>query len=673
MADLSSESRQGGDTTSSVKRSTITSSKDHTNTIPEQDNTNRGTAELSEPSPHSAGLTKSIRTGCVAERILQLQAKLSPKKDDLHTSPTSYKSPASPTAGALSRYSISKHLLTPRSIPLPETPARLEADIGQLGKGLRLAQRRTSLITRPNTSGDLDVDPITAGGINEPEEAEKYDTRTEQSQDTGNHLQHKDNTSLRKDLNSQHSHDDLQSSPAMMKDGEGIVVEEMSSSSPLPLRRYRRPPIMDAWSTNTEDSSRIPHCMQHATTVMNTPRLDLDRPQEVRRKSSGTSPGSAYSKILPFILSPSVTSYIPRRQSSTNELNEEVSPARLRKVDSMKITEPVTPGSPRLSPSPRQRDQRSLRRRTFHSKSEDTLRKDLDEIDTKGQDLPLASSTMALEDVFTNPAGAAKPYHPEQPQIAGNNALASPKSLHDIQNPSYIPSVMPRRMGSRQMLQTRHQRSISALNVQKQRSTGLAANLGTKSLVKPIPTDSIAPEPEKNVNMGGSNNPAGTDSFATYDYRPLQRATSPIADQRTYIKGFHQSEEDKAVQMQHSRDLATGMSTGDGPSSNYGCDNYATSRRKFASIVGSSSPCTSTSKIPRPISSSESELGTIRILSARIENTLPARYNPEKTERELKVVLTINQGIQDVIKIEVHPSTKPPGLHDDHNKENRME
>lgn len=645
----------------------MASFKDDTNTGPEQIDVDARQTELSKTDSQLTSLTTSIRTGCVAERILQLQAKLTPKKDDLHTSPAFHKSPCSPLASALAKYSVSKHLLTPRSIPLPETPSKSIANHNPSSRLLGVAQKWTSTIASPSKSGDLEVNTSATIGADESQGIERFECETERDQSNGSRLYHKGSKSLQGQLINQGIHGDPQSLPIVMPEEQVISAEYLSSDSPSCNQRFAIAPIMDTCYAKPEDSSQMPRLFKH-NAATKSPGIDLNRPSEVKRKSSATSPESAYSKILPFILSPSVNSYVPRRQGPNYDLDQEVSPARLRKMDSIEIIGPITPGSPRLSPSPRQRDQRSLRRRTFNSISEDTLRKGTDEIDSAGQGLCLVSSTMTLEDVFTTPACTAELYHPEHPQIAGNNTLASPKSLHDIHNPSYVPSVMPRRVGSRQVLQSRHQRSISALNVQKQRPTILAANSGTDGLAKSPLINDTAPEPEKSVYMETINNTADTDNYATYDYRPIQRAPSPTTDQRVPIEEPQLSEGEKTVQMQQSRNLAIEISTGDGPSGDYGGHYHGHTRYKSISVTGISSPRTSKSKIPRPSSSDDN--GTIRILPARNDNTLPIQYTSKRSERELKVVLTINQGVQDVIKIEVHPYEMS---HNSHNKENRME
>ena len=648
----------------------MASSEDSTNTTSEQHDTDARIDDISKTDSHAISRTASIRTGCVAERILQLQAKLSPKRDDLNTSPTTNKSPASPTASVLARYSVSKHLLTPRSIPLPETPAKLEMKHIHAIKTPSLAQKWTSKIASPSKVGELDATTSATTSINESEDAKRSGSESEKGQTIGKHLYNQEIHGQHEELYDRNSNQHLQSSLPITPIGEGILAEGIPSGSPSSLRKNSRLPAIDTQYNKAEDPSSTLRRFKYDV-AMKSPGSNLAGTHEVRRKSLGTSPGSAYSKILPFILSPSVTSYIPKRQSQNDDLGEEVSPARLGKMDSTEFTVPVTPGSPSLSPSPRQRDQRSLRRRTFYSKSEDMLQKDTDEADNEKQDLPLASSTMALEDVFTNPARPATPYHPDNPQVAGNETLTSPPSLHDIHNPSYIPSVMPRRMGPRPMLQNRHERSISALNVQKQRLNTLATKQATDNPAKLMQTNDLVPEPKKDANLETISKTAIRDNHDSYDYSPLQRASTPRVDQRASIEEAHLAKDDKPVQAQEPQDLTTYILTGDGPSSSYGSDYYTTSRRKFTSLAGSSSPCTSGSRIPRPISSSELELGTVRILSARIENTISDENTPGKLGRELKVVLTINQGIQDVIKIEVHPSTKPSNLQNDHHKENR--
>ena len=403
-----------------------------------------------EAKPSPKPVADLVREGSVAERVSQLQAKLSSPKTGPGAHLTELRNLNRPVTEVPLRHSISKSLLSSSNLsPLPETPIR---------------RSNVTKSTLPEDSVDNRSLVRKLAGV--------FDDHQQQHDRTSRKTGEVDAT--KSTVRSVHDagyilnrQSGLNTLPALLKSGDSSTSSPQSSKSVISSRLIRDQ------KQSLESLNQLPRFASEDARFK-SPQNRLRSSPEPSKGTMSPSSGSAYSRILPFTSNPSIPSYIPKRQSQNFGTGETPSP---RKLKSMIFTEehrdenksqtappPAAPPFPKPPPifqSPRYQNDRYLRRRTFNTKSDESLRRD-GTIRTSGT-MTTQNSTSTLEDVFVSPKQASKTYHGEPQAMTGDNDVVPPKNPHDIHNLDYTPSVMPRRFDYRQMLRNRHTRPTAVV------------------------------------------------------------------------------------------------------------------------------------------------------------------------------------------------------------------
>ena len=411
---------------------------------------------LNKATSYSKRVAGLVKEGSVAQRISQLQTQLSPPKPGPSAYPTSSSSlrnnPNRPTSEVSKECSLLKPLLVPLpppSAPLPETPIR-----------------ESHVTTNPTPQEEL----VNSRGALIRKLASVFDDQQQQKQDRmPKHAEEKPSIVKGKVGNAT-----TKSKARQLAQDAQYTFNRQTAGSHSPLYALR---TAGGSSTSSPQSAKsVISSRLGKSQKQSPPQMRLISSPEPTKRTMSPSSGSAYSRILPFTSSPSIPSYIPMRQSQ--KFGTDGMPS-VRKLKSMTFTDrghdddddeestsqtatPLT--TPRPPPpffqSPRHQNTRYLRRKTFNTKSSDSLRRDSTIRSSDTTTTKASAST--LEDVFVGPNQAAKTYRVEAPFVASDNAVVSTKNPHDIQSLNYTPSVMPRRFDYRSVLKSRHARSTTA-------------------------------------------------------------------------------------------------------------------------------------------------------------------------------------------------------------------
>jgi hypothetical protein len=393
---------------------------------------NASSPTKSSQCPHA--ISGVVREGSVAARISAIQANFSPEKK-VSVTQSPIKPPVSSGYVLSKRATFNAYLEHAKNIPLPESPKKTQIN-------LQSSKDKSSPTSIDRNDEKVKIKSLKYINVHHASGNKSYEgtlpskNRYENESHERNLLDESIGEEHRLPLQSQDMH------KANCSAKRHPPERDLSTEHILPA---------SAETILAPDEVKDARCIPRITTDPSkymSPRTAtvVESMLEGNRKVIRSS-GSAYSRIAPFMMSPSVE-YVPRRQSQSQSPLDLRSISFERKGSDIQIdNDQVSPPPPPSSPLFDRGGRRSLRRRTLATyEDQGASEKEISQPThwRKSSTLLLSSNE---DDVFVNESRVPKAYQIEAPVIATNQSIvfqSNQQDTNDAHSLNYKPSIMPR-------------------------------------------------------------------------------------------------------------------------------------------------------------------------------------------------------------------------------------